>query len=178
METALRATGWLAAILALQAGLLPALAGAWRPDLLRVFAILAGFLTSERIGLGAGAAAGLAADLLGGRLLGFHTLLDGAAGWIGARAGRQLVRDPFLALLLVAGIVTVQDAGSFLLLRLEGLPIPLARALGYVTLPGLLADLASVLPLYLLLARFLAPRPPLTGNIESLPPRALRAHRR
>lgn len=165
----------LAALVLLQAGFLPGLGLSHRPDLLRLYATLAGFFFGTRAGLLAGAAAGAIADLLSGRLLGLHALLGLLAGAAGGWAGRQVVRDQaVLAVAFAVAVLALEDAATFVALRLLEVRVPLARALGGVLVPGLLADAVAAVPLYALLRRLYLRSLPLTGRIEAFPPRPAR----
>lgn len=167
---AFRAALWLLAVLLVQGAALPALGPGPQPDLLRVYAVLAGFFAGERVGMAVGAAGGLLADLLAGRLFGLRALLGAVAGLLGARAGRHVFRDnPVVAVALATAVVVVQDAATFLLIRLLDIPYPLAGALAG-TVQGVGGYVLAGWVLYVVAARQLQPAPPVVGDIRSWPP--------
>lgn len=162
----------LAALVPVQAALLPGLGLDARPDLLRLWALLTGFFFGPRAGVAAGVVAGAVADLLAGRLLGLRVLLGATAGAAGAWAGVQVVREQaVVAVAFAAATLALQDAATFVLLRLLEVRVPLARALGGVVLPGLLADLLAAAALYPLVRRLYLRSLPVAGRIDALPPR-------
>lgn len=150
-----------AAVIVLQGGLLPAvrLFGAG-PDLALVFAVLLGFLGGGSLGMAAALVVGLFLDLAVGRFIGLHMLLKGLAVLAGSLVGRQVYREnAAAAFALVAGVTLLQEMFVFLLLRLNGIPLPLFRGLYYITLPELLYNLLLTPLVYLALYAITAKLP-------------------
>lgn len=103
-------------------------AGGSGPDLLLVLAILAGLLQGPLAGAGYGFAAGLAGDILTGRLVGLGALSLAGSGLAAGVAARRVFRDNLAVLGAVAFVLALlSTAAHGLAAQALGVPVSVLR---------------------------------------------------